>query len=378
MGDWSFLGDLLGNAQTHSTVVGKVWLSILFIFRILVLGAAAESVWGDEQSDFYCNTEQPGCENACYDQVFPISHIRFWVLQIIFVSTPALIYLGHVTHITHREERRKERLKAEREQRREQFLEKLQQHCENMKKGLKPTQKNIYKQPSCIDETGKIHLEGALLKTYVLNIISRTILEVGFVIGQYWLYGFKLDLLYKCENDYCPNEEDCFVSRPTEKTIFIIFMYVVAFLSLFLNLLEINLLGYHKVRRALSSRTIYSQNDSPPAFPTKQFSVSETNLKIAAKMLPPGSIMGREEKLASEDNMGNLVTELGHEYESSPAELTVPWSRVPLLPDDVPGHDTTDAVNGDIKRGPPHQPADASQGSRFQRMDSKRFSDLQV
>ncbi|XP_016388884.1 gap junction alpha-3 protein-like [Sinocyclocheilus rhinocerous] len=109
MGDWSFLGRLLENAQEHSTVIGKVWLTVLFIFRILVLGAAAEEVWGDEQSDFTCNTQQPGCENVCYDEAFPISHIRFWVLQIIFVSTPTLIYLGHVLHIVRMEEKRKER-----------------------------------------------------------------------------------------------------------------------------------------------------------------------------------------------------------------------------------------------------------------------------
>ena len=35
MGDWSFLGRLLENAQEHSTVIGKVWLTVLFIFRIL-------------------------------------------------------------------------------------------------------------------------------------------------------------------------------------------------------------------------------------------------------------------------------------------------------------------------------------------------------
>ncbi|XP_011487744.1 gap junction alpha-3 protein isoform X2 [Oryzias latipes] len=109
MGDWSFLGRLLENAQEHSTVIGKVWLTVLFVFRILVLGAATEEVWGDEQSDFTCNTQQPGCENVCYDEAFPISHIRFWVLQIIFVSTPTLIYLGHVLHIVRMEDKRKEK-----------------------------------------------------------------------------------------------------------------------------------------------------------------------------------------------------------------------------------------------------------------------------
>ena len=67
---------------------------------MLVLGTAAESSWGDEQADFLCDTMQPGCENVCYDQAFPISHIRYWVLQVIFVSTPSLVYLGHAAGFT--------------------------------------------------------------------------------------------------------------------------------------------------------------------------------------------------------------------------------------------------------------------------------------
>lgn len=44
MGEWSFLSALLDKVQSHSTVIGKVWLSVLFIFRIMVLGAGAEKV----------------------------------------------------------------------------------------------------------------------------------------------------------------------------------------------------------------------------------------------------------------------------------------------------------------------------------------------
>uniref|UniRef100_A0A3Q4HW97 Gap junction protein n=1 Tax=Neolamprologus brichardi TaxID=32507 RepID=A0A3Q4HW97_NEOBR len=212
MGDWSFLGRLLENAQEHSTVIGKVWLTVLFIFRILVLGAAAEEVWGDEQSDFTCNTQQPGCENVCYDEAFPISHIRFWVLQIIFVSTPTLIYLGHVLHIVRKKEK-----------------------------------------PPIRDEHGKIRIRGALLRTYIFNIIFKTLFEVGFILGQYFLYGFQLRPLYKCGRWPCPNTVDCFISRPTEKTIFIIFMLVVACVSLVLNLLEIYHLGWKKVKRGVTN-----------------------------------------------------------------------------------------------------------------------------
>uniref|UniRef100_A0A673MR09 Gap junction alpha-1 protein n=1 Tax=Sinocyclocheilus rhinocerous TaxID=307959 RepID=A0A673MR09_9TELE len=105
MGDWSALGRLLDKVQAYSTAGGKIWLSVLFIFRILVLGTAVESAWGDEQSAFKCNTQQPGCDNVCYDKSFPISHVRFWVLQIIFVSTPTLLYLAHVFYLMRKEEK---------------------------------------------------------------------------------------------------------------------------------------------------------------------------------------------------------------------------------------------------------------------------------
>ncbi|XP_034037889.1 gap junction alpha-3 protein-like [Thalassophryne amazonica] len=248
MGDWSFLGRLLENAQEHSTVIGKVWLTVLFIFRILVLGAAAEEVWGDEQSDFTCNTQQPGCENVCYDEAFPISHIRFWVLQIIFVSTPTLIYLGHVLHIVRMEEKRRER---------EEELIKAGKHQEGhdllYHNGVGDGGGRKKEKPPIRDEHGKIRIRGALLRTYIFNIIFKTLFEVGFILGQYFLYGFHLKPLYKCRRWPCPNTVDCFISRPTEKTIFIIFMLVVACISLALNLLEIYHLGWKKVKQSVAN-----------------------------------------------------------------------------------------------------------------------------
>ncbi|XP_074520648.1 gap junction alpha-3 protein-like isoform X2 [Halichoeres trimaculatus] len=249
MGDWSFLGRLLENAQEHSTVIGKVWLTVLFIFRILVLGAAAEEVWGDEQSDFTCNTQQPGCENVCYDEAFPISHIRFWVLQIIFVSTPTLIYLGHVLHIVRMEEKRREREDELRKAGRHQEDHDPLYHNDGGGGGKK-------EKPPIRDEHGKIRIRGALLRTYIFNIIFKTLFEVGFILGQYFLYGFHLRPLYKCGRWPCPNTVDCFISRPTEKTIFIIFMLVVACVSLVLNLLEIYHLGWKKVKQGVTNEFV--------------------------------------------------------------------------------------------------------------------------
>ncbi|XP_038162471.1 gap junction alpha-3 protein-like [Cyprinodon tularosa] len=235
MGDWNLLGKLLEKAQEHSTVVGKVWLTVLFIFRILILSAATEKVWGDEQSGFTCDTKQPGCENVCYDITFPISHVRFWVLQIIFVSTPTLIYLGHILHLVRMEEKRKEK---DRE---------MKEH------GDKETPiVDHHKKALIRDEKGRVRLQGELLRTYVFNVIFKTLFEVGFIVAQYLLYGFELKPMYTCDRPPCPNVVNCYISRPTEKTIFIIFMLGVASVSLFLNLIEIYHLGFTKCRQVIT------------------------------------------------------------------------------------------------------------------------------
>ncbi|XP_017543203.1 gap junction protein, alpha 2 isoform X1 [Pygocentrus nattereri] len=244
MGDWSSLGKLLEKAQEHSTVVGKVWLTVLFIFRILVLGAAAEKVWGDEQSGFTCDTKQPGCQNVCYDKTFPISHIRFWVMQIIFVSLPTLIYLGHILHLVRMEEKQKQK----RERENSEFSEKQVL-----------IQAGKAKKPPVLDEKGRIHLQGALLRTYVLNVIFKTLMEVGFLVAQYFLYGFQLKPMYTCSSWPCPNTVNCYISRPTEKTIFILFMLAVACVSLLLNLVEMYYLGFTKCRQGLRYRCSHAR-----------------------------------------------------------------------------------------------------------------------
>uniref|UniRef100_A0A671P0W3 Gap junction protein n=1 Tax=Sinocyclocheilus anshuiensis TaxID=1608454 RepID=A0A671P0W3_9TELE len=241
MGDWNLLGSILEEVHIHSTIVGKIWLTILFIFRMLVLGVAAEDVWDDEQSEFVCNTEQPGCKNVCYDQVFPISLIRYWVLQIIFVSSPSLVYMGHALYrlraLEKERHKKKAHLKVELEE-----TEALEEH------------KRIEKELRKLEEQKKVRkapLRGSLLRTYVLHIITRSVVELGFIVGQYVLYGIGLSPLYKCEHDPCPNSVDCFVSRPTEKNIFMIFMLVIAGVSLFLNLLEIFHLGVKKIKETI-------------------------------------------------------------------------------------------------------------------------------
>uniref|UniRef100_H0W4H1 Gap junction protein n=1 Tax=Cavia porcellus TaxID=10141 RepID=H0W4H1_CAVPO len=265
MGDWNLLGSILEEVHSHSTIVGKIWLTILFIFRMLVLGVAAEDVWDDEQSAFACNTQQPGCNNICYDDAFPISLIRFWVLQIIFVSSPSLVYMGHALYRLRDFEKERQRKKSY-----------LRMQMENPDLDLEEQQR-IDRELRRLEEQKRIHkvpLKGCLLRTYVLHILTRSVLEVGFMIGQYILYGFQMQPLYKCTQPPCPNSVDCFVSRPTEKTIFMLFMHSIAAISLLLNILEIFHLGIRKIMRALYDQSSSGdiENERGPPFHLKNYS----------------------------------------------------------------------------------------------------------
>ncbi|XP_036396137.1 gap junction protein, alpha 5a [Megalops cyprinoides] len=325
MGDWSLLGNFLEEVQEHSTSVGKVWLTILFIFRILVLGTAAESSWGDEQSDFMCDTKQPGCINVCYDKAFPIAHIRYWVLQIVFVSTPSLIYMGHAMHTVRMEEKRRQKEQEE------------QGRVEASAAGRAEKEYLEEKEPGKAEGTGKIRLKGALLKTYVFSILIRTVMEVTFIVGQYMIYGIFLDALYPCEAWPCPNKVNCYVSRPTEKNVFIAFMLVVAGVSLFLSVVELYHLAWKQSKRclrayaashAMESRTAKAVAIAPEPDPQPQTSRTCTpppdfNQCLAATSPHGHALPGCHpfnNSMAHQQNSANMATERHRSHDNLEAE----------------------------------------------------------
>ncbi|XP_035277334.1 connexin 28.8 [Anguilla anguilla] len=196
--NWGFLENILSGVNKYSTVIGRIWLSIVFIFRILVYVAAAEQVWKDENKDFVCNTQQPGCENVCFDHFFPISQVRLWALQLIVVSTPSLLVALHVAYREHREKRHG---------------------------------KKLYEDKGSID--------GGLLCTYLLSLAFKTSFEVGSLLAFYFLYsGFDVPRLLQCSLSPCPNTVDCYISKATEKKVFLYIMGCTSVLCIVLNLCE--------------------------------------------------------------------------------------------------------------------------------------------
>ncbi|XP_020788317.2 gap junction protein alpha 4 [Boleophthalmus pectinirostris] len=232
--DWSFLEHLLEEGQEYSTSIGRVWLTVLFLFRMLVLGTAAESAWDDEQADFVCNTRQPGCTAVCYDKAFPISHFRYFVLQVIFVSAPTIFYFGYVAIRA-----RTDTSKDDGQDGGESVIELKRKDNEEKDKRGKKCDKGPLETPK---------LKGKLLCAYTFSILLKVILEAGFIVGLWFLYdGFLIATKFECTRAPCPHTVDCFVSRPTEKSIFTVYTQVIAVISLILNLVEL----FHLLQIAL-------------------------------------------------------------------------------------------------------------------------------
>ncbi|KAJ8253107.1 hypothetical protein GJAV_G00209210 [Gymnothorax javanicus] len=259
---WSFLTRLLEEISNHSTFVGKIWLTLLIVFRIVLTVVGGESIYYDEQSKFVCNTQQPGCENVCYDAFAPLSHVRFWVFQIIMITTPTIMYLGFAMHKIARMEDDDYRPKGKKRmpiinRGANRDYEEAEDNGEEdpmIMEEIEPEKEKKAEKPQAKHDGRRRIKKDGLMKIYVAQLLARVAFEVAFLFGQYIMYGFEVAPSYVCTRMPCPHTVDCFVSRPTEKTIFLIIMYVVSVLCLALTVLEIMHLGVSGIRDSFRSR----------------------------------------------------------------------------------------------------------------------------
>ncbi|KAM4743956.1 gap junction delta-2 protein-like [Anableps anableps] len=291
MTEWTLLKRLLDAVHHHSTMIGRLWLTVMVIFRLLIVAVATEDVYTDEQEMFVCNTLQPGCSTVCYDTFAPISQPRFWVFHIISVSTPSLCFIIYTWHNLSKQTQnssqtlgKRPRYKGtdvEQEEKQETFdcscdsdscsinshkhlghsltdvLEDF--NTQNLqKKDLNNTVSLIQAQACTFrdgTEVAQVVSVGVLSKCYIFHVCLRAVLEIGFVLAQWKLYGFHVPVHFLCTSFPCSQPVDCYISRPTEKTIFLLFMFCVGVFCIMLNILELNHLGWKKIRQALREVT---------------------------------------------------------------------------------------------------------------------------
>ncbi|KAK5935985.1 hypothetical protein CgunFtcFv8_021291 [Champsocephalus gunnari] len=293
MTEWTLLKRLLDAVHQHSTMIGRLWLTVMVIFRLLIIAVATEDVYTDEQEMFVCNTLQPGCSTVCYDAFAPISQPRFWVFHIISVSTPSLCFIIYTWHNLSKLPRASQRqgpAQAGVSGQGDPDLgcrggqEVYDRSCDSdscsirshkhlghslgdvleginvqslQRVGPNNTGPLSHAQACALREGGaeaQVVSGGVLSKCYIFHVCLRAVLEVGFVLAQWKLFGFQVPVHFLCTSPPCSQAVDCYVSRPTEKTIFLLFMFCVGVFCIILNVLELNHLGWKKIRQAVKLR----------------------------------------------------------------------------------------------------------------------------
>ncbi|XP_078537234.1 gap junction beta-5 protein-like [Lissotriton helveticus] len=219
--NWVVYEALLSGANKYSTSFGRIWLSVVFIFRVLVYLLTVTRVWGEDQRDFDCDTRQPGCRNVCYDHYFPVSHVRLWALQLIFVTCPSLLVIMHVAYREDKERKAREKLGKD--------YRKL--YADTSKK------------------------RGGLWWTYLLSLLFKASVDSVFLYVFHMLYeNYTLPRLVKCTLQPCPNTVDCYIPRSTEKNLFTFFMIATSVLCIILNLCEVTYLVVKRCRECVSKK----------------------------------------------------------------------------------------------------------------------------
>ncbi|XP_056331096.1 gap junction alpha-9 protein-like [Danio aesculapii] len=98
------------------------------------------------------------------------------------------------------------------------------------------------------------------------------------------------------------NAVDCFVSRPTEKSVFMVFMQCIAGISLFLNILEILHLGYKKLKKVILNYYPQLRDD-----PNDSYYPNKVKKDSVVHQTCIGTSTGRKATIASAPSGYNLL-----------------------------------------------------------------------
>uniref|UniRef100_A0A8C3U5Z0 Gap junction protein n=1 Tax=Catharus ustulatus TaxID=91951 RepID=A0A8C3U5Z0_CATUS len=234
----------------------KIWLMLIILLRIAVVVLAGYPLYQDEQERFVCNTLQPGCSNVCYDLFSPISHFRFWLIQTVSILLPYAAFSIYVLH---------KGLSGPR----------------NVKEPCRSA--GVNRVDCDADSLRVLNFSGA----YTVHLFIRTLLEVAFATVQYFLFGFVVPDRFSCYHSPCTSAVDCYISRPTEKSIMMIFIWGVSSLSFLLSLADLVC-----ALRRMTSNSSPPQNGDGPAANSCQTSDGSCSLLSEEEeaVLPPEGV----------------------------------------------------------------------------------------
>ncbi|XP_043821298.1 gap junction delta-4 protein [Dromiciops gliroides] len=279
---WDFLGFLTITLNCNVTIVGKIWLIFTLMLRMVVIILAGYPIYQDEQERFVCNTLQPGCSNVCYDMFSPVSHFRFWLIHNVSVLLPYTMFSIYVLH--------KGTLHAARGA--------LQPDCctgSHSLSGQKAV-KGLYPRPS------SSHLNVPDFSTaYIIQLLLRILTEAAFAGAQYYLFGFWVPKQFSCYHSPCTSMVDCYISRPTEKSIMMLFIWGVNALSFLLSFVDLLfcmqrwLRQKHLAKQVIKNACVSEEHDSP------NMSLGEAKNCLASEVGPESPRLVKRSSQTSEN-----------------------------------------------------------------------------
>ncbi|KAK7944647.1 hypothetical protein WMY93_000375 [Mugilogobius chulae] len=103
-------------------------------------------------------------------------------------------------------------------------------------------------QPGCSNLCFNVFCPVSILRLWLFHLLLlllphlvffTTILEAAFGAGQFFLFGLTFPKSFLCYEAPCTSGIECYVSRPTEKSLMLNFMLAVAALSIFLSFVDL-------------------------------------------------------------------------------------------------------------------------------------------
>ncbi|XP_061443187.1 gap junction delta-4 protein [Rhineura floridana] len=247
---WDSLGLLIIAISYNVTIIGKIWLTLVILLRFMVIFLAAYPLYQDEQERFVCNTLQPGCSNVCYDIFAPVSHFRFWLVQTVSVLLPCAIFGIYVLHNVVRQ------------------VVKAYSSPYYRYKDIKPLAgRRVTKKSSKVATRCRVACRANEMDipdfsgAYTVQLLLRLLTEAGFGVGHYYLFGFFVPRHFSCNQSPCSSYVDCYISRPTEKSIMMLFIWGLSGFSFLLSLIDLvfafrtNAVRNHRKKLLLESFT---------------------------------------------------------------------------------------------------------------------------
>ncbi|XP_037693423.1 gap junction delta-4 protein [Choloepus didactylus] len=302
-----------------ASFLGKIWLIFMILLRMLVIILAGYPIYQDEQERFVCNTLQPGCSNVCYDIFSPVSHFRFWLIQSLAVLLPYAVFSVYVLH----------------------------------KGSMHAAGRPCWAAGSVAghDPSHPATGEGRALNipdfssSYIVHLLLRTLMEAAFGALHYLLFGFLVPKRFSCSHSPCTSMVDCYVSRPTEKSIMMLFIWGASALSFLLTVTDLlcsvrrRMARWRGPMQGAKSSPLRKEHDVPKTTPTR----AEERVASPCPGRKPSQISegGGWEAEGVSANPGRWMGEEGtRTYLNSPSEKSGVSGRM-----DFPDEDESEAVS---------------------------------